>query len=146
MSVDGDTQKPMCGESATQLGVRAKFPGMTLDKFDVTVDADGFVYPGGGMSATVEDPGDLPPHRRPKWLTIGKSKGKANGQLFVIVRDDVPDTLGVVRSGPEPRHYQIEPKAAMTYFVYRELLESTKEKWLIIRDQAALDQYIGRAA
>lgn len=137
--------KPIVGDTAYELGVRYLLPGQKAQgSIDVHVDEAGLVHPGEGMSATAAEPRDLPSHRRPQWLDDGNAK--PGRELFVISRQHIPDTLGVIQRGDKPRHYQVEPRQPMPLPDYREDLASTQDDWKLIPDLIALDLHMGKAA
>lgn len=117
MKDDGEGQ-PACGASARKLGVRLEG--------DIAITEDGSVEPGtGGMSVALDDPNNLPAHRRP-----AKFGGWGRDPAWLIDESDLPDTL-VMRPDPEDpsRHGFVEPIERMRLLDYQEVLASSRGSW-----------------
>ena len=114
----------MVGRSARALGVRVDGPFT-----DITVDSTGRVVPGrGGMSVTVDDPTQMPPARRPKWLGHGLSEDP----LFRVSTTQLGDGLTVrIDRGA---HGLVEPDEARLLAEYEGLLAATRERWLRVAE------------
>jgi hypothetical protein len=117
MKDDGEGQ-PLCGTSARTLGVRLEG--------DIVIREDGTVGPStGGMSVAIDDPRDLPPHRRPP-----EHGGWGSDPVWKIDVDDLPSSL-VFRPDPEDpsRHGFIEPMETMMLDEYQGALAATRAMW-----------------
>jgi hypothetical protein len=80
MRDDGEGQ-PECGPSARALGVRLEG--------DIVIREDGTVGPGaGGMSVALDDPHNLPSHRRPTQFG-----GFGPDPVWILDDADLPSTL-----------------------------------------------------
>jgi hypothetical protein len=118
MKIDPDG-KPKTGRRADLLGVRVGI--------DVVPDAEGNVYPGAGMSVTVDDPRYLPGHRKPVWLG-----GLSKCEVFVIKNENIGPEIEAVQRGDAAHHYQIEPVAPMYLDVYESAIEATRPVWELV--------------
>lgn len=117
MKDDGEGQ-PRCGPKARELGVRLEG--------DILIREDGSVGPGtGGMSVALDDPNNLPPHRRP-----AKFGGLGRDPVWQIDEADLPGTL-VMRPDPEDpsRHGFVEPIESMSLFDYQDALATSRGLW-----------------
>lgn len=112
------SQKPVCGETATVLGVRPK---------DIPME-NGIVRPNtGGMSVTCDDPNMLPEHRKPE--AIGGTA--RNLMIFYIEESQLPDDLVARQDQPIeiPSHRSVEPVRPCPYVNYLASLHGTKDHW-----------------
>ena len=109
---------PLCGPSARELGVR--------HEGDLPIGDDGVVRPGtGGMSVALDDPMNLPPHRRPT-----RFKGWGPDPVWQIDEEDLPGSL-VLRADPEhpARHGFVESTKPMQLRDYQEALGASRGTW-----------------
>ena len=113
-----DDAKPRIGRSRRTLGVK-----LDDDDADIPIQAGGWVLPNtGGMSVAVDDPRELPFHRRPPSL-----KGCGRDPVFALDGPLLPATLNArVERFP---HALIEPQERVVLDDYETALESTREQW-----------------
>ena len=76
----------------------------------------------GGMSVTLDDPFEIPPHRRP--ASLG---GDGDWPLWRILSDDLPERLAT--RNDRDFHGLVEPSQQMSADEYVQSLESTQPKW-----------------
>jgi hypothetical protein len=121
----GADGRPITGRSARMLGVRVEGPHA-----DVVLDDAGQVLPGrGGMSVTVDDPIQMPPARRPRWLGHGLSED----QLFALPIRAVGGALTVrIDRGA---HGLVEPTQPRPLITYEVDLRATRPNWQGIEAQ-----------
>jgi hypothetical protein len=92
-------------------------------KVDIYPDPDGSVHPqSGGMSITLDDPLQIPRHRRP--VALG---GDGNLPLWRIQSDDLPETL--IARNDHDFHGLVEPASSMTTEAFVQYLEGTQPAW-----------------
>lgn len=91
---------------------------------DISVDDDGFVEPGEGMSVAQDSPDYLPEHRRP--TSLG---GDSDDPLWEIEEDDLGDALNYRLDEPPEGHGVIEPAWRMGLEDYELALAETREVW-----------------
>lgn len=90
---------------------------------DIYPDDEGAVHPeSGGMSVTLDDPFEIPPHRRP--ASLG---GDGDWPLWRILSDDLPERLAT--RNDRDFHGLVEPSQQMSADEYVQSLESTQPKW-----------------
>jgi len=118
MRADADG-RPTVGRSARMLGVRVEGPHA-----DVVLDDAGQVLPGrGGMSVTVDDPAQMAPARRPRWLGHGLSEDR----LFALPAPAVGGALTVRMN--RGAHGLVEPTQPRPLVAYEVDLAATRPKW-----------------
>lgn len=113
----GPDGAPLCGNSATRLGVRER---------DVVVTSGGLVEPArGGMSVTPDDPRHLPEEFLPEALG-----GLGRIPLYSVEERQFGATL-IVRADPrKPKaHGFVEPVSPMPLEDFRAALCSSAPKW-----------------
>jgi hypothetical protein len=110
---------PETGRSSRKLGVR--MDGVFRD---LTPDLQNRVQPKtGGLSVTVDDPSQIPPARRPRWLPCGLSEDP----LFHIAPSSVGSSLTIrVDAGA---HALVEPAEPMLLPDYETAIEATRPHW-----------------
>jgi hypothetical protein len=111
---------PVIEQSARGLGVR------------VPADIEpkgGQVFPekGRGMSATPDNPQDLPTHRRPE-----ACGGDGKDSLFAIERSTIDSAPGLQFDQDKPTHGVIQPNAQMHIDAYRDRLAETQRLWVLV--------------
>lgn len=109
---------PSCGASSRELGVRLEG--------DIPITENGMVEPEtGGMSVALDDPINLPAHRRPE-----KFGGYGRDPVWQIDHEDLPIGL---RLRPDPRnqsgHGFVEPIQRMRLKDYQDALATTRGFW-----------------
>ena len=115
---------PLKGSSARTLGVRVKPEGDSFIKHsDITVDKDGNVKPGGGMSVNIGSPKGMQSHRLsethggkgpdPMWKLNAETISKVSPQLILV-----PDK----GNKNNPNHATIQPAYKMSYEEYENAL------------------------
>jgi hypothetical protein len=117
MKDDGEGQ-PECGPSARTLGVR-------LDG-DILVQEDDTVEPEtGGMSVGLDQPENVPAHRRPP-----EFDGWGPDPLWMIEEEDLPSTLALRLDPEDPsRHGFVEPIEKMPLASFQEALATSRGLW-----------------
>jgi hypothetical protein len=117
MKDDGEGQ-PLCGPTGRTLGVRPEG--------DIVIREDGTVQPEtGGMSVAIDDPRNLPEHRRPP-----EYGGWGPDPAWQIDEDDLPEGLVMRRDPEDPsRHGFVEPMETMTVDDYQEMLATSRSAW-----------------
>lgn len=112
--------KPKVGSAARRLGVR----GLESSHHDIfaLLSTDRVKPSLGGMSATPDDPNDLPPFLKP--VSLG---GRGRDPVWVIDEADLgPDLIFVPDTAT---HGVIAPVREMTRDEYERALASTRDKW-----------------
>ena len=123
---------PRTGATGRTLGARPGYPDDPKEPPpDISVDANGIVYPEtGGMSVAIPPMKNLPPHRRPPKHGGGGRKL----EVYELETDELPIELRVRVDPFGPTvHAFIEPAYRMSFDEYQRALHTTHEIWHIVR-------------
>ncbi|MGE3724121.1 MAG: hypothetical protein AB7I41_01120 [Candidatus Sericytochromatia bacterium] len=115
--------KPICGESASKLGVR-----LSGARKDIQIDKDGMVHPmTGGLSVTPDDPSSLPP----EFIPYSKD-GISKNPVFRLSESELVSNISFRRDPSKPNiHGFVEPSDVMAATTYQEEIYQTAYSWEI---------------